>query len=153
MSTNQAALVRRWFEEVWNQRRIEAIAEMAASNIVAHGMGQHGVEVGIEQLTQFVQTIQNAFSDIHMTVESIITEGDMVAARWTSTVTHKGEFLGIAATGRKVTFTGMTMVRIAAGKIAEGWNSWDQLAVLVQIGAVPLQEIVARPDAKSQKAS
>ena len=58
-----------------------------------------------------------------------------MAARWTATMTHQGEFLGFAPTGKKATITGTSTQRIANGKIVEGWDNWDQLGLLVQIGA------------------
>ena len=77
-----------------------------------------------------------------MKIDQIIEQGDKVVARWTATMTHKGEFLGFAPTGKKVTITGTSTQRISDGKIVEGWDNWDQLGLLVQIGAVPAAHFV-----------
>ena len=71
-----------------------------------------------------------------------------MVARWTATMTHQGEFLGFAPTGKKVTVTGTSTQRISNGKIVEGWDNWDQLGLLVQIGAVNPAHFVPPPEAK-----
>jgi predicted ester cyclase len=74
---------------------------------------------------------------MQVTVHDTLAQGDQVVARWTATMTHTGPFMGLAATGRKAKVTGMSIQRIIDGKIVEGWDNWDQLGLLVQIGAVP----------------
>jgi steroid delta-isomerase-like uncharacterized protein len=81
-----------------------------------------------------------AFPDFHRSMEDIIAEGDKVVARYTATGTHQGEFMGIPATGKRVTFGWITIYRIAAGKVAEEWLLFDQLSLLRQIGAMRLRE-------------
>jgi predicted ester cyclase len=77
-----------------------------------------------------------------VTIDQIVEQGDKVVARWTSTMTHKGDFLGFAPSGKKATITGTSIQRISGGKIVEGWDNWDQLGLLVQIGAVPAAHFV-----------
>lgn len=70
--------------------------------------------------------LRRAFPDFKVTIDRVIEQGDIVVARWTTTMTHKDEFLGFPATRKKVTVTGTSMQRIANGKIVEGWGtSWD----------------------------
>ena len=83
-----------------------------------------------------------AFPDMKVVIDQTIEQGDKVVARWTSTMTHKGEFLGFAPTGKKAIITGTSIQRISNGKIVEGWDNWDQLGLLVQIGAVPAAHFV-----------
>ena len=83
-----------------------------------------------------------AFPDMKVVIDQTIEQGDKVVARWTSTMTHQGEFLGFPATGKKATVTGTSIQRIVGGKIVEGWDNWDQLGLLVQIGAVPAAHFV-----------
>ena len=71
-------------------------------------------------------------------IEDLVAEGDIVAVRWSATGTHRGDGLGFAATGRHVEFSGMTFVRVADGKLAEGWNNFDQLGMFQQLGVVNL---------------
>jgi steroid delta-isomerase-like uncharacterized protein len=136
MAHENSALIRRWFEEVWNKGRMEAIDEMASPDVIGHGQAQHDTDIGLEEFRPFVVSLRNAFPDMKVVIDHTIEQGDKVVARWTSTMTHKGEFLGFAPTGKKVTITGTTIQRIVDGKIVEGWDNWDQLGLLVQIGAV-----------------
>ena len=84
-----------------------------------------------------------------VTIDYIIEQGDKVVARWTATMTHKGEFLGIAPTGKKATITGTSTQRFSGDKIVEGWDNWDQLGLLVQIGAVPAAHFVPPAERRS----
>jgi len=132
-----AALIRRWFDEVWNQGRLETVDELASQNVVAHGQLEQGQPIkGTAHFKSFAQSIRGAFPDINVTVEDTIAQGDKVVARWTATMTHKGEFLGFPPSDRKVSVSGISVQRILEGKIVEGWDSWDQLALMVQLGAM-----------------
>jgi len=142
MAQENSALIRRWFEEVWNNGRMEAIDEMASPDAIGHGQAQHDTDIGLKEFRAFAADLRRAFPDFKVTIDHVIEQGDKVAARWTTRMTHKGEFLGFAPTGKKVTITGTSMQRIANGKIVEGWDNWDQLGLLVQIGAVPAAHFV-----------
>jgi steroid delta-isomerase-like uncharacterized protein len=143
MAQENSSLIRRWFEEVWNKGRMEAIDEMASADVVGHGQAQHATDIGLKEFKPFVRALRSAFPDMKVNIDYVIEQGDKVVARWTATMTHKGEFLGFAPTGKKVTVTGTTTQRISGGKIVEGWDNWDQLGLLVQIGAVPAAHFVA----------
>jgi steroid delta-isomerase-like uncharacterized protein len=151
MGQENGILIRRWFNEVWNNGRMEAIDEMASVDVVGHGQAQHATDIGLKEFKPFVRSLRSAFPDMQITIDYVIEQGDKVVARWTSTMTHKGEFLGFAPTGKKATITGTTIQRIAGGKIVEGWDNWDQLGLLVQIGAVPAAHFVA-PAAERRRA-
>lgn len=137
MSSDNKALVHRWFEEVWNNGRSAAIDEMMAAGCVVHGLGPD--LQGPEGFKPFQNSYRDAFPDVKLKVDDLVSEGNIVAARWSGTGTHRGSGLGFAATGRKVNFTGMVFVRIENGKLVEGWNNFDQLGMLQQlgVGAVP----------------
>jgi steroid delta-isomerase-like uncharacterized protein len=143
MSAENAAFIRRWFEEVWNKKRVDAIDDMASPDLVGHGQAQHGFDMGRDQFKQFARDVIAAFPDIHVNIQVIVSEGDLVAARWVATMTHKAPYIGIAATGRTVNISGTSIARIANAKVVEGWDNWDQLALLVQIGAVPAAAFAA----------
>ena len=137
MSGQNVALVRRWFAEVWNQGRLDTIQELMAADAV--GIGQGGADVvirGPQQFRAFVEKLRGAFPDIHVTVEDAFEAGDKVAARWSATMTHRGGQLGIAASGKEVRITGISIVRIADGQIVQGWDNWDQLTMMREIGAI-----------------
>ncbi len=136
MSRENVALLHRWFEEVWNKGRPEAIDEMLDPDGIVHGLGEAGVEVrGAVGFVPFFARFRGTFPDINITIEDTIAEGDKVAARWTARMTHEGDGLDFAPTGRAVTITGMSIIRVADGRIAEAWNNWDIASLLQQINA------------------
>ena len=131
------ALARRWFEEVWNQGRAEAIDEMFAEDGIAHGLAQGGGNLrGAEGFKAFHAQFRGAFPDIRITVEDVIQEGDQSAVRFACTGTHRGDHLGVPATGRRVSFTGMSFTRWRNGQIVEGWNNVDFQSVLEEVGVL-----------------
>ena len=140
MSTENIALVRKWFEEVWNKGRVGAIDELLASDAVVHGLGAD--LRGPAGFRAFHSAYRDAFPDVLIQIDDIVAQGDIVAARWSGTGTHRGEGLGFAATGRQVHFNGMVFVRVEGGKLVEGWNNFDQLGMLQQLGVVNLPSAV-----------
>jgi steroid delta-isomerase-like uncharacterized protein len=138
MATENVELVHRWFAEVWTKGRESAIDEMLAPDAVIHGLGEPGVDArGPAAFKPFFAKLQAAFGDMQFTVEQTIADGEWVASRWTARMTHRGDQLGVRATGRRVEVTGMSMGRFREGKMIEGWNNWDQLALMEQIQATP----------------
>lgn len=129
------ALIRRGFEEEWNQGKLDIIAEIFVTDLVCHSGGNPDI-TSQEGWKQFVITFRDAFPDIHFTIEDQIAEGDMVATRWKFTGTHKGELMGITPTNRQVTVTGTNIYRFVGSKIAEFWINMDGLGMLQQLGAV-----------------
>lgn len=134
MSVENKALIRRWFEEVWNKGREAAIDELLAARAVVHGLGPD--LQGPDGFKAFYRAYRNAFPDVKVQLEEIITQGDMVAARWSGTGTHQGNGLGFPATGKQVQLRGMVFARVENGKLAEGWNNFDELGMLQQLGIV-----------------
>ena len=82
-------------------------------------------------------TVRAAFPDFHNTIEDLIAEGNRVAARLSYRGTHRGELFRIAPTGRRVTYSGIALFRIAGGKIIDVWVIGDTLGLLRQLGGVP----------------
>jgi steroid delta-isomerase-like uncharacterized protein len=140
MSTEGVRFVKTWFEEIWNKGRLSAVDEMLASSAVLHGLGEAGEDVvGPAGFRPFVERLRGAFNDIHVTVEQTVEEGDMIAARYVVHMTHTGPDIGLAPSGTRATVTGMSISRLENGKLVEGWNNWDQLSLLQQIGAIQPQ--------------
>ena len=139
-ASDNAALIRRWFEEVWNKGREEAIDELFGEEGVAHGLADEtGSPLrGPEGFKPFFRRFREAFPGIEVVVEDTVTEGDKVAARCTVRGSHEGDSLGFAATKRPVEFTGIAIVRIADGKIVEAWNNFDFMSMFQQLGALRL---------------
>jgi steroid delta-isomerase-like uncharacterized protein len=138
MSEHNKAFIRRWFEEVWNKGREEAIDEMFAEEGVANGLvDERGQPLrGPAGFKPFFHKFREAFPEIEVVVEDAIAEGDRVAARCTVRGRHRGDALGFAATERPVEFTGITIVRIRHGKIVEAWNNFDFMTMFQQLGAL-----------------
>jgi steroid delta-isomerase-like uncharacterized protein len=129
-------LMRRWFHEVWNEGRIQTVHELLAPNCIAKGQRGADSEIrGPEEFVKFVHEIRNSFPDHKLQIEDIFGADDKVVIRWSSTMTHSGDGLGMPASGKKVRIRGISIARFHAGKIVEGWDNWDQLALLEQIGA------------------
>ena len=127
-------LMRRWFQEVWNDGRIETVHELFSANGVATGQAGAGVQFrGPEEFVPFVKQIRGAFPDIKVKIEDVFGAEDKVALRWSASMTHAGDSLGVPATGKTVRLTGITIARFDKGKVVEGWDNWDQLGMLEQI--------------------
>lgn len=154
MSTEQnKALVRRFYEEVFNQGKYEVLDEICAPHYVSHNPGNPpGLPNNLEGQRQIVTIYRNAFPDIHFTIDDIIAEGDTVVCRWTGTGTQTGELLGIPPNGKRGTVTGTDVQRIENGKLVEGWGVFDQLGLLQQLGVIPARNQAQAPaQAKSQR--
>ena len=136
MSEENKQLVRRWFEEVWNKGRADAIEQMFDANGIAHGLSDDPSNPikGPKDFRPFHTLFREAFPNMIIIVEDIVAEGDKVAARCSVRARHEGEFLGRVATGSPVEFTGITILRIADGKIVEAWNNFDFMTLHRQVG-------------------
>ena len=132
-----AALMRKWFDEVWNAGRAESIDELFPAHAVMWGVGRAGIpSQGPAEFKQFYQAMRAACPDIHVTLEKGIEQGDTAFARWTATLTHTGDGLGMPPTGRQIKLSGMSALRTRDGEIVEGWNNWDQIGLARQLGVL-----------------
>jgi steroid delta-isomerase-like uncharacterized protein len=135
MSTEtNKAIVRRYFDQVLNERQPDLAEEFLAENIELHGSG---LAPGLEVVKQWLTMFTAAFPDGHYTVEDVVAEGYRVVARTTFNGTHKAEMQGIPATGKAVTVPSITIFRLDNGKIAEGWLINDNLGMMQQLGVMP----------------
>ena len=118
------ALVRREQGELWNHTgNLDAAAELFAAGEV-------------EAAKQEAADFRRGFPDVISTIEDLIAEGDKVVARWRSRATHRGDYMGIASSGKEVEFTGISVYHIEEGKITESWTVEDQFGLMRQIGAI-----------------
>jgi steroid delta-isomerase-like uncharacterized protein len=136
MNEQPDAVIRTWFEEVWNERRQDTIDRLFAPDGVAHGLPGGPIN-GPAGFRPLFDAFRGAFPDIHVTVDRTIVQGDMVAAHCTVTGTHTGGDLRIEATGRQVEFQGVTIARIVDGRFGEVWNCFDFLTMYQQLDVVP----------------
>ncbi len=142
--TNKA-VSRRFLEEVFGKGKLNVLDEIIASDHVNSGPGTlPGLTPGPEGSKQFVTMYRKAFPDVHFTIDEQIAEGDKVVTRWTGHGTHKGELLGIPATGKSATVTGIAVDRIVNGKIVESWGIFDQFGMMQQLGVIPMSETAGK---------
>jgi steroid delta-isomerase-like uncharacterized protein len=139
-------VIRRWIE-AYNERDLEGEADVLAPGFVAHVSAAPGPLEGLEAWRQFTGPFSEAFPDLRLTVQDIAAEGDTVAARVAFRGTHRGEFQGIAPTGKEVAFSSMEFNRVVDGKVEEHWVELDLLGLMQQLGAIP------EPGRSSEEAS
>ena len=123
MAESNTERARRWFEEVWNQRRDETVREL----LHAEGIGHlEGMDVqGPDGFLAARAALLGAFSGMRVTVDGTVADGENVVVRWSARGTHDGDGLGIPASARPVSFQGMTWMRFSDGRIVEGWDRWN----------------------------
>jgi steroid delta-isomerase-like uncharacterized protein len=129
MSEENKAIVRRLVEQVFNQGDLALLDELVAPTYVLHD--RHLPEVtNREGFKHRVALVRTAFPDHQMRLEELEEDEDRVVARWVVRGTHRGPFLGIAPAGKRVVFRGVTVVRLAGGKVEEVWQGWDPQGLL-----------------------
>lgn len=133
------ALSHRFNDEVKNCHRLTAIDELLSPDFVNH-TGIPGFASTREGVKAFFAYFVGAFPDLTCAVHDMIAEGDKVVDYFTLAGTHRGEFMGIPATGKRVSFKGMHIFAFDQGKITGHWNVLDLLSLMMQLGAVPPQE-------------
>jgi steroid delta-isomerase-like uncharacterized protein len=134
------ALVRRYYD-LFNRNDLptEEVIAPLASSIVFHQPGMPDV-TGLTGMRQVVEMYRSWSTDYHSTIEDLVAEGDKVACRWSGRGTHQGDLMGVAATGKAITVTGIAIFRIANGKIREEWDYADVMGLMQQLGVGPLQD-------------
>ena len=135
MSLDKNKEVVRRFIESYNERKLDLIDEFVSPDYV-----DHSNNVGREGLKQLFAMGLNAFPDWHETIEDIIAEGNKVWVRLAYTGTHKGEFMGLPPTGKKITSKAVDIYRVVNGKLSQYWNVTDNLNIFRQVGAVEITE-------------
>jgi predicted ester cyclase len=134
------AIVKRNNDEFWNQADMSVADEVFSLDYVRHMPNGRDIR-GREAIKQEVAVLRRGFPDLQFTVEDLVAEGDRVAARCTGQGTHRGEYLGIAPTGKRVPFNCIVVFRIAEGRIVEDWVEAD-------VGTM-MQELVGGPAAEA----
>ncbi len=129
------ALIRRLYD-LFNLRDLDSVYEMMDPGWISHYTTG---DRSMEENKQFWPTIYTAFPDLSLAVNHLIAEGDKVAFQDILRGTHKGEFMGIAPTGKKIEMISTCIVRIANGKFMESWCTLDELRLMQQLGVIPEQ--------------
>ena len=117
-----------YIEDIFNKRKIELLDEYVSDNYTLHDAPEHFPK-GKDSIKAVVTLFKSAFSDFHVTLDELISEGDLVSSKSTFKGTHTGEIFGMKATGKKISMSSLTLVRIKNGKVQESWvrNDLDGL--------------------------
>jgi len=124
-------LARRWFDEVWNQRNRETIYSLADPSCAGHHEGEE--TRGPADIESMQARLLSLLPDLEVAIDDVLSDGDDAVVRWRFTGIHSGVDGPIAATHRKVSFAGMTWLKFQDGRIVEGWDSWNQAALMQQL--------------------
>jgi steroid delta-isomerase-like uncharacterized protein len=121
-------------EDFWNKQNIAAFEKYFTGDFISH---YPEGDMNGEQVIGLCKAYFSAFPDLHITIDDLIAEGDKVVKVWTAHSTHKGELMGIPATGKAIVVKGMEVFRIVDGKIAENWVIMDNMGMMQQLGVIP----------------
>lgn len=133
MSEENKAMLRRIYDEVFGQGKLDVADEILAPDAVDHEDGS----TGPDGLKRVATMFRSAFPDLSVNVHEIMDAGDKVVVRAAATGTHKGDFMGIAATGKRIEVEMIDIVRFEGGKAVEHWGITDTMSLMQQLGAVP----------------
>ncbi len=129
------ALVRRFYEEVWNRGNVDVAKDLFADDYVRHDLRPTQGEPSGAGQAKIAADFRRAVPDLSFHVDLIVAESDLVAARWTSEGTHTGPWGTLEPSGKHARFSGVNFFRIRDGKIVEIWNQRDDLGLMQQVGA------------------
>jgi steroid delta-isomerase-like uncharacterized protein len=124
-------------QKFWNEQNIDALDITHSVECIVHNPPIPGHPLPYDAFKQTGLLYLAAFPDFRVAAEDTMAEGDKVAIRWTVNGTHLGELMGIPATGKKITWTGITIYRFADGEVVEYWWAYDALGMMQQITAPP----------------
>ncbi len=134
MPDQKRDIVLRWYNEVWNNSNESAIDEMLHPEVEAFGLGPESM-IGTENFKLFYRAFNDAYSDIHVTVDKTLVDGDYVTALCSITATHK-------ETGKLVNFTGVTITLLEKGQIKRAWNHFDFMTLNLQTGKITQEQLL-----------
>ena len=127
----------RWFDELWNKKNYDIVYEYVHPDFTAHGAGGQQIKMGPEGPKDMVKAWHAAMPDGKMTIDDVVTEGDLSTIRMTWEATHTGTFGTIPPSGKRIKVTSIGIDRVVNGKITEGWGELNMLGMMQQMGAIP----------------
>jgi steroid delta-isomerase-like uncharacterized protein len=133
MSTENKAVIRRLFDEALNGENLDLLDRMVGVEYVEHNPAP-GQAAGAAGVRAKIQALKTAFPDLRFVLEELVAEGAIVAARYHWQGTHRGAFLGVAPTQRRLIVRGMDFFRLRGGRIVEHWENVDEFGMLTQLG-------------------
>ena len=128
------AIAKRAFDEILSQGHLELAEQLYAKDFINHGLNR---DATLQEDQAALKGWHQAFSDVVIEPRKLIAEGDLVTVYWVARGTNTGTGNGLPATGKKVELAGITIWRIADGKIKEEWSAFDQLSMMRQLGLLP----------------
>ena len=131
-----SAVARRFGDDVWGRGDVQAADAVLADDFVDHNPAP-GQGPGREGHKEVLKLWHDAFPDLSLDVVDVFAVGEKAALRWTARGTHKGPLIGLPATGRQVTLSGIDILRIVDGRIVERWAEFNGLEMLQQLGVLP----------------
>lgn len=135
MLSGQTRVTLQNFWHFLNQGNLDSAEDYIAEDYQYHGPG--GVQTsGVDGFRELLSTYYAAFSDLSFTVHEIVCEGNKAVSRFTATGTHDGELMGLDPTGKSISFDGMLIATVIAGKIAEEWEVLDEMSMLRQLDLI-----------------
>jgi len=121
--------------EAWNRGELDGYLELYDDSIRLHGYGPEPMDKAA--VRRFYRSVHDAFPGNQLTFHELFSEGDRLVIRFAMTGVHRGEFLGVPATGKEIVLPGITILHFQHGRCIERWSNADMLGLLVQLGAVP----------------
>lgn len=139
MSVEENKKAQEQFGEAINSGNLEQIRELVSKDVKEHDPAPNQGP-GPQGYIDFFTMMRNAFPDMKVDVETMVAAEDKVAFAYTLRGTHKGDFMGVSASGKNIKVRGMQISRFENGKMTERWGSSDELGILKQIGVNPVQQ-------------
>jgi steroid delta-isomerase-like uncharacterized protein len=133
------ALIVRFVEEFFNRGNMGIVGEIFAPDFIEHEQLPPGIPNGREGVKVLTTMLRSAFPDFKATIDDILAEGDKVVIRMTWSGTQKGEFMGVPATGKRVSIGVIDIIRVSGGMLVEHWGQMDSMGMMQQLGAIPAQ--------------
>jgi steroid delta-isomerase-like uncharacterized protein len=137
-SDQNKQIVQRFVEECWNRGNVNTASELLTNKVRFHDPVFPNLNPGIDNIKNHIEGCRKAFPDLHFTIDDTIAERDEVVLHWTARGTHRGPFLGMQPTNRKVTVNGTSIYRLEGAKIAEEYANWNLATMMAQMGVVEL---------------
>lgn len=137
LAAQNQRIVERYFDEVWNQGKVDVLDELLAPDYVNHSSSLADSPPGPAGVKPIVIAMRRAFPDLRYRIDQLVVSEEAVAARVTLSGTHQGDFFGIAPTGKRFEVTQTNIERFRSGKIVEHFRNTDELSLLRQLGVVP----------------
>ena len=137
-SEQNKQIVHRFMDECWNRGNVNTASEFLSERVRFHDPVFPNLNAGIQNVKNHIEGCRKAFPDLNFTIDDTIAERDECVIHWTGRGTHRGPFLGMQPTNRKVTVNGTSIFRLEDGKIVEGYANWNLATMMAQLGVLEL---------------